>query len=351
MSDQQTRPLWRGEGAVRTGGAIAIPAVLADLGSEPAAVFAEAGVDLRLFDDPDNLIPFAALGRLLRVSVVRTGRSDFGLLVGQRGNLSSLGLVGYLAQHSPDVESALGNVVRYLHHHDRGAVPTMAIEDDRASLGYAIYQAGVEATDQIADGALAIACNMLRTLCGPGWQPVEVRLAHRPPIDAGPYRRTFRCPVLFAAEQNCVLFAAQWLRQPLPAADASLRRILQRQIDELEARDGGDFPAQLRRVLRTALLTNRATAAAVAQLYSMHSRTLNRRLLEFGTTFQKLVDETRHEMARQMLRDSGLTLSEIAAALDYADASAFSRAFARWSGITPGRWRANELRRTTRPGE
>ena len=104
-------------------------------------------------------------------------------------------------------------------------------------------------------------------------------------------------------------------------------------------------------MLRTALLTNRATVGAVAQLYSMHSRTLNRRLREFGTTFQQLVDETRHEMARQMLRDSGLTLSEIAAVLDYADASAFIRAFARWSGVTPGRWRANEQRRTDRPGE
>ena len=79
----------------------------------------------------------------------------------------------------------------------------------------------------------------------------------------------------------------------------------------------------------------------------MHVRTLNRHLRASGTTFQQLSDEVRFEIARQMLDDSTMTLSEIAAALAYSDASAFSRAFSRWSGITPGRWR---VRRPASPG-
>lgn len=136
------------------------------------------------------------------------------------------------------------------------------------------------------------------------------------------------------------MFSTEWLHRRLPDADPELRRLLQKQIDALEARYHEDFPEQVRSVLRTALLTGHAMADQVAALFSMHSRTLNRRLNAFGTGFQALVDEGRFEIARQMLEDSALLVSEIAASLDYADPSAFTRAFRRWSGTTPAAWRA-----------
>jgi AraC-like DNA-binding protein len=76
----------------------------------------------------------------------------------------------------------------------------------------------------------------------------------------------------------------------------------------------------------------------------MHTRALNRRLRDFGTNFQALVDEVRFEIARQMLENSAMEVSHVAATLDYADASAFTRAFRRWSGATPGVWRAKQER-------
>jgi len=125
----------------------------------------------------------------------------------------------------------------------------------------------------------------------------------------------------------------------LPEADPQLRRLLQRQIDALEVRHGDDLPEQVRSVLRSALLAGHARAEQVAALFSMHARTLNRRLNEFGTGFRELTDEGRFEIARQMLKDSTMDVRQIASMLDYADASAFTRAFRRWSGTTPALWR------------
>jgi AraC-like DNA-binding protein len=71
----------------------------------------------------------------------------------------------------------------------------------------------------------------------------------------------------------------------------------------------------------------------------MHGRTLNRRLKARGTTFQSLVDEVRYEIARQLLEHTHMSMSQIAATFDYTDASAFTRAFRRWSGTTPAAWR------------
>jgi hypothetical protein len=90
------------EGTVRIGGTMAISAVLRSLGADPAEVLAEAGLDLKLFDDPDNSISHATRSRLISLCVARTGCSHFGLLLGRRGGLPSLGLVGYVAQQSRD---------------------------------------------------------------------------------------------------------------------------------------------------------------------------------------------------------------------------------------------------------
>jgi AraC-like DNA-binding protein len=67
----------------------------------------------------------------------------------------------------------------------------------------------------------------------------------------------------------------------------------------------------------------------------MHHRTLNRRLKAEGTTFQQLLDEVRFEAACQLLDTARIPITEIAVSLGYAETSAFSRAFRRWSGATP----------------
>ncbi len=335
-----------GDGAptVRIGITTVIPELLQSLGADPVEVLAEVGLDPKLFADPGNVMSLAARGRLFSHCVARTGCKHFGLLIGQTGRLSSLGLLGFLVQHSPDVETALRSLVRFSHLVVRGAGANLAVHGDFAILGYEIHQPGVEATDQAGDGAMAMFCNILRKLCGPEWKPVEVWFAHRKPEDVGPYRRFFEAPLRFDAEQYAIVFSATWLSHRLPDDDPELRRHLREQIDAIEARHQEDFPEQVRSVLRTALVTGHAKADQVAALFSMHSRTLNRRLRDFGTNFQALVDEIRFEIARQMLENSAMELSQIAAMLDYADASAFTRAFRRWSGATPGVWRAKQAR-------
>ena len=72
---------------------------------------------------------------------------------------------------------------------------------------------------------------------------------------------------------------------------------------------------------------------------TQHRRTLTRRLSAFDTGFQELVDEIRFEIARQMLEDTRMEIPDISALLDYAGPNAFTRAFRRWSGTTPAKWR------------
>jgi AraC-like DNA-binding protein len=58
--------------------------------------------------------------------------------------------------------------------------------------------------------------------------------------------------------------------------------------------------------------------------------------------FKALANEIRFEIARQLLEDTEVPLGQIGAALGYSEASAFTRAFRRWSGQTPTSWRADD---------
>jgi AraC-like DNA-binding protein len=329
-------------GLVRVGTLLPIADILLGMGVDLTELLAAEGVDPKVFDDPDNQIPLTVHNRLIALAVVRSGCPHLGLLVGQRDGLHSLGLAGLLVRYSPDLETALRSFVRYLHTHVRGAKSALTVDGDVATLHWEIYQPGVEAVDQVGDGALAVMLNILRELCGPDWKPIEVRFAHREPAQLQPFRMYFRTTLTFDAEDYSMRFPAGWLQRPVPQADLALRRVLQKEIDAIEARHEADFPEQVRSVLRTALLTGHSRSDQLAALFSMHSSTLARRLKPYGVGFRELVDECRYEVAREMLANSGLDVSHIAAMLDYADASAFTRAFKRWSGITPARWRAQQ---------
>lgn len=336
--DSFPRPIREGE--VRVGPLAAIPALLRQHGVDPVEVFADVGLDPVLFEDVDNPVPFETSGRLLAVAAERCGCPHFGLLIGAMSASASLGVVGHLVRHSPDVGAALRNVIVHLHLHDAGAVPTLAIERGVAILGYAVYERGVEGTYQIYDIAMAIAYNMMREFCGPDWRPKEVLLAHRRPRAVAPYRSFFDAPLRFDSDQTALVFKERWLGVELQGANAHLQVALEAYVGALEERAAQELPHRLRRALRSLLVTGQGSRDEVAKLFSMNRRTLNRRLEACGTSFHALVDEVSHEIACQLLRDTQMPLAQIAATLDYADASAFTRAFRRWAGAAPSDWRA-----------
>jgi len=191
-SSNRTPPPALASGVVRVGVTKEIVPLLREFGADPDAVIRQAGLDPRLFDDENNVIPYAALGHLVTRCVARTRCPHFGLLVGQRGTLSTIGPTGGLLQFSPSVGEALSALVEHMHLHNRGAALTLTVSGEVAMLGFAIYQPEVEGSEQILDGAMAVGMNIMRALCGSDWVPDEVLLPRRAPADPAPYRRFFR---------------------------------------------------------------------------------------------------------------------------------------------------------------
>jgi AraC-like DNA-binding protein len=329
-------------GYIHLGVAKEIVPTLRDFGLDPDPIIREAGLNPLLFDDCANVIPHAALGRLLTLSVVSTNCPHFGLLVGRRATILSLGMVGRLMQHSETVGDALRALVSNLSIQNRGAVPSLnIISRDTALFTYSVYQSDTESADQISDGAIAVTVNALRTLYGSDWNPAEVLLPRAAPTDVEPYRRHYRASVRFNQEIAALVFPAHDLNRRVAGADPMVRALLEERIEQMKGDPRSEFSDDIRRLLRTRLTSHHCSADDVADLMAMHRRTLSRRLKDGGMGYRALANEVRFEIARQLLQDTQVPLGQIAAALGYSEASAFTRAFRRWSGRTPKAWRGD----------
>lgn len=336
------------EGLLRVAPLMGIPAILREHGVDPDEVLAEFDIAPAVFDDPENTLPFATVGRMLGRCRERTGCAHVGLLLGRRAGATSLGAVGYLMQSSPDVRTALRVLVEFLHLHDRGASVSLGVEGAYAELGYAILQRGVPNSELILDAAMVIALNIMRGMCGQDWTPAEVLLAHSKPDDPAPFRAAFGMIPSFDSPRSALVFHSRWLDHPLPSADPLLHKLMQVRIQELHRQGDDSLSGQLRRLLRQVIPGGDPSLESVARRIGLGDRTLNRRLSEEGTSFARLREEIRFEAACQLLKETGMPANQVALVLGYSDASAFTRAFRRWSGKSPARWRAAAAKRPGR---
>jgi hypothetical protein len=265
------------DGAILALALRAAPRLLREAGEDPARIASRVGLDLRLLDDPEAVVPFSIMGRFFAECVAATKCPHFGLRVGSEEGFTALGVLGHLVQHSPHVRAALHTLTVYLHHQEIGAVATLSVDNGVAAVDYTIQQPGIVAADQIADGAMGIAAAIMRYMCGPAWSPIEVQLMHAAPQDPAPYRRILGTPVRFGAERNAMLFSAKWLDRSLSGADPGLRQILHDKIAELETQRAADFPTQLSTIIRTMLLAGQSSVDSWRRL-AVNRRTLHRRL-------------------------------------------------------------------------
>jgi AraC-like DNA-binding protein len=324
-------------GTHRVGVVAELPALLLELGVDPKPVLAAAGVPGDLLRDPENRIPFLMLGRLAAEAVAASGCPHFGALLGLRGGVHSLGLVGRLMAKAPTVQDAVLdlclNQVRFI----EGAVTYLAVRDGVGLWGYTVQAPPLRGIPAILDAALGIAVGMLRQLCARRGE--EVRFGRAAPADVTAYRAAFRIPCVFDAEQTCVVLPPDLLAAPVRTADPALRRILRRQVAEYWARVQPTVAEQAKRALAAHLTLENASLDVVAATLGIGPRTLNRRLQAEGTSFRVVLGQARHEVACQLLGGTRLPVTEIGAALGYATPPGFVRAFRRTSGAAQSTWR------------
>lgn len=328
----------RKSATIRVGNIGGLPGAYERLHLDFPAALKRAGLRHDAFEDQENLIPFAAVDILYSIAVEETGCDHFGLLVGL-GPLN-LGLPGFVAMQAPTTRIGIQALVASFNRVDSGGIGRLVERGDVAVTSYTLIMPGLRSKNQMNDTAMAVTALLLRRIFGETFAPTEVRLPIRAPKDLTPYRNFYgRTRLRFESEEAAIEFPAALLDSPIKGADPALFKYLMRQIDSSPIDGATSMAEQIRRVLPGIIRNGEAKGKLISKMFSLHPRTLSRRLAAEGCSLNELVEDARFDVACQLLKDPALSLTQIAAELYYADASAFTRAFRRRFGVPPGEWR------------
>lgn len=283
----------------------------------------------------------AEMASLLDAAARSLGNPSVGLHLAERFELATLGPFSYAVLNAPTLGTALRNVERYSGSVASDAQPRLEVEGDTASLVLPTWGDDSEDFRQLSEAATLVLLRMLHRLAGPGWSPLAVELRHARPPDVGEHRRLLGSVVRFGCPADRIRFAKADLDRTVHAADRFLLPIVELQLKDVVA-DGSGADPWLREVEMTVashVCDGHPGIRTIAPRLGSSVRTLQRRLEERGLSYKQVVADVRLRLARQYLEESGPSLGEIAFLLGYSELSAFDRAFRKWTGDSPGRYR------------
>ncbi|MFC6583475.1 AraC family transcriptional regulator [Sulfitobacter aestuariivivens] len=187
----------------------------------------------------------------------------------------------------------------------------------------------------------AVLVERFRKKLGSEWAPLSVEFLHEPKGDPSYYHGFFRTKVRFAAAQARLSFDKQGWDAPIASGDQGLFDVLSDHAQNLTKQrpQPDDLVTRAQHQIMRSLGNGEPEIEDVAQALSVSTRTLQRRLAQRDVTYLQIVDQVREDQARNLVASGSMSISEVAFFLGYSDQSALTRAFKRWTGLTPRKFR------------
>ena len=194
---------------------------------------------------------------------------------------------------------------------------------------------------QYASFAVAALVSRLRDAMGGGWMPMLVELQHRQTECMGVAQRLLGPQIRFNAPRNAIHVDRRHLDRTSATADTKLYSVIadlgNRMLQELPPTD--DIGQRTRHAIVNKLESGRVSLETIAAELDLQPRSLQSKLTQAATTFETVLTETRQGLAERYLRDTDLSLTEIALLLGFSELSAFTRAAQRWFHAPPSLYR------------
>ena len=270
----------------------------------------------------------------------QTGADDFGLRFGLQYRLEQMGPLGALVLASPNLGAALHNLSAYFPAMQEHSAVRLRGQSGLMALEYQITDGRIAQRRQDAELSIAIFISIFRRCLGAAWAPAEVQFEHLRAADAGAVAGAFNAPVYYAAPRNAILFPRAILAAPMPGASPALLPGLEAGLrQQAAAAVPADFIGQVLSLIRAGFANGEANIDHAAARLGLSRAGLYRRLALEGADFSELTQRIRRELAESYAAQPGIAFTDLAFLLGYSELSAFSRAFTRWTGLSPARYR------------
>ena len=315
---------------------------LARRGADVEDIRRATGVDARGSASVDQRVAGTLVERLWQEAERVTGDSHVGLHMGESYSPGAIDILGYVVMSCASAADVLDRLARYAAILNDGLRVRITREE---ATTFCCFEAAEGLENYLTrsprhpiEAMCAGVAVTMRNLTGRVIEPREVAFRHGAPADAGEHRRVFGMAPRFDAPDNHIAFLTSDLDAAVRSSNPALLDVFERHaaalLDELDHR--GPVSRRVVGVLSERVKGIAPTLDVVASELAMSARSVQRALRTEGTSYQMLLDDVRRELAVRHLAVPGTSAAQVAFLTGFSEPSAFSRAFRRWTGSTPG---------------
>lgn len=325
---------------IRNTGAKQVLGELKEAGIATDPLVLEAGLQMYQLNRDEGWIPYEGFALLMEAAAREMADPYYGLNLARRTDPREYGALAYIGLSSATLEDALLNLERYL------SVETeaWALDLDMQSRSVALHlnpsRPDFYRHVQAAEEHVGAMINAYQFFLAEPLVPQEVHFVHplEPDRSKARIEELLGCAVRFNQNRGQVILDKKSMLLPIGTADDHLLKILIQHCEQVlkdHEPQLTNLVTEVRQTIATLLPSGRAKADTVATELGLTRRTMHRRLAEQEVSYRELHDTLCHDLAERYITEETLNFQQVAFLLGYADQSAFSVAFKRWTGLSP----------------
>lgn len=320
------------------------------------ALLKDSGIDISILDSSHDFVNGEQYYKVLRNASLLLGDPTFGLYYGARTSITSHGILGYAFMSSKTLRDALQIMTKY-HKTLFTLMDLQFIEETKNSYLRIIFTTNLKGFENLmAEGIIAGFYTIFKSMFNQESNlhhefyanflknPAKVHFKQEEPEYSDFFCKILGENVEFSKEFNQIVIPSSLLDYKLPESDPNTAKMAEQIcrdiLQSLEQRE--TYPEKVRKIIFS-YKESLPTFDQVAETLHLHPRTLGRRLKQYNTSYQIILDEVRKELALEYLSDTDIPIDDIAYSLRFNDASSFYRAFKKWTGRTPRSYRIQKL--------
>lgn len=297
-----------------------------------------AGLDIDLSPDAEQWIANSDFYQVIRRALQLSGDPALGLHVGEheQGHFTAFGAAGLLMSIVPTFREAMMAMARF-HEVARDEQDVfVSFESSAMVVEYRLFDATGPVRSCLAEIVFTNLSAMLRQFGGVGSVAQRIQLDYPAPPHAGEYSRIFGCDIQFESPRVAMVITRELADRRQLLSHPELAAVLRQRAES--SRRPRTLVEKVRRQVRDSWSSGAPTMATVARGLGMSQRSLHRHLARQGIDYRSLLNEARLDAAAELLGDRRKSVKEVAHEVGFSNASAFYRAFKRWTGYSPSEY-------------
>ena len=303
---------------------------------DPKPIFKQAGIDPALMDKQGQRYKFEDMTRLWADASDASNHQCFGLEAGKKWHPTTFHALGIAWLSSKTLEVAFTRLVRHIAMVSTAVQAEFIYAHEHYVFKLKPQQTSLNPHPQGIVAGLVSTLTMCRQSVGNSLCPVEVNLTITQDSCKDAHENFFDCPVHFDQPYSGLGFSTKDIKTPLLSANLELLKSSEKIIADYLQRIGkNDLLADVRVQMMQQLPSGEMTDDSIANALHMSTRTLQRRLKEFGLTYRELLEKVRLELAEQYLNDPNYSITEISFLLGFSETSSFSKSYKKMTGQSP----------------